>query len=224
MRVHTLLSPQFIEETTRRVRRKRHFIMDMLDDETYYRTIEYDDLNKGRESPLLEHLCREFFLSFFQQAGSCLLSGARPAAIALEPAGFTAVPHEVGWEIWQTSGDMSHFPYWRVGSQFPLYDLLVKVDLGTQASEMETLLHRTWDPVVVSNPQAGFKVESTFDFVKRTTARSSTAVWLVYGLGEMLDPSMMIVGAGPTVAAWYGTALRVAKISDMYYGFGAPWS
>jgi len=216
------LPERFIAETTLMVRRKRHFSVEMLETKTRQR-IQREWLDSGvSHKEGHERLCREFFLPFFERAGSCLLCGATPAEINSEAGGFQAVLHEVGWEIRPPAGNTDKFPYWRPALSLPLYQLLVPVDLRRSAGEIETMLSHAWDPVVSTNPHAFFLTKSTFDFVRKTTARSATQMWLIYSLPQY-SLELMIIGSGRTVATLYGTALRVANISGTYYALGPAW-
>jgi hypothetical protein len=211
------LPERFIDETTLMVQRKRHFSVEMLEPKIRQR-IQREWLDSGvSHEDVHEQLCREFFLPFFARSGFCLLSGATPAEITPHAGGFQAVPHEVGWELRTKVGSTGEFPYWRPALGLPLYQLLVPVDLRESVDTMEQMLGRAWDPIVSTNPHALFLTRGSFDFVKQTTARSATQVWLRYSVVQH-TLRVVIFGSGGTVAGLYGTALREANISENYYG------
>ena len=169
-------------------------------------------------------LYQGFFLPFFERAGFCLFSSlAIPSEINPDAQGFDVVPHQVGWEIRPTAKSVDRFPYWRTELKIPLYDLLVRVDLETSASILEQMLICTWDPIVYTNPQASFLTKSIFDFLRKTTARSTTRLWLMYELGGASTLKILIIGAGPTISDLYSTALRITNLSGTYYALGPAW-
>lgn len=224
MSTRIVLPERFIAETTRMARRTRHFSVTMMEHAARQRAMAEGSFDGSDNDVLVERLCREFFLPFFKRAGFCLFSSfATPPEIIPEAGGFTVAPHEVGWEIRSTTKSIGRFPYWRTALKTPPYDLIVRVDLETSASLLEQMLSRAWDPIVYTNVHISFPTKSIFDFIRKTTNRSTTRLWLIYELGGVSQLSILIIGSGPTVAEWYGTALRVTQLSRSYYALGPAW-